>query len=132
MSNKNIGVYLCRCGGNISDVVDVEKVADKISGMDDVTLTNIQDYLCSSAGQGQIEDDIKAGKINRVVIGSCSPKLHLETFRAMAQKAGINPILLEIVNIREQCSWVHEDKEEATRKAEGLIIGAVLRMQRPG
>ncbi|RZB28681.1 MAG: heterodisulfide reductase subunit A2 [Candidatus Argoarchaeum ethanivorans] len=130
MSNKNIGVYLCRCGGNISDVVNVEEVVDKISGMSNVTLINIQDYLCSSAGQGQIEDDIKAGKINRVVIGSCSPKLHLETFRAMAQKAGINPILLEIVNIREQCSWVHEDREEATRKATGLITGAVLRMQR--
>jgi len=129
MSGKNIGVYLCRCGGNIGDVVDVEKIADEVSGMDGVTLTNVQDYLCSSAGQGQISDDITKGLIDRVVISSCSPKLHLETFRSMAQKAGINPLLLEITNIREQCSWVHEDRGEATRKAMGLVKGAILRMQ---
>ncbi|MEA1944477.1 MAG: 4Fe-4S binding protein [Euryarchaeota archaeon] len=129
MSGKNIGVYLCRCGGNIGDVVDVEKIADEVSGIAGVALTNVQDYLCSSAGQGRISDDITKGLIDRVVIGSCSPKLHLETFRAMAQKAGINPLLLEITNIREQCSWVHEDRDEATRKAMGLVKGAVFRMQ---
>ncbi|HIE31380.1 MAG TPA: 4Fe-4S dicluster domain-containing protein [Methanosarcinales archaeon] len=129
MSGEKIGVYLCRCGGNIGDVVDVGRIADEVSGMDGVAHASVQDYLCSSAGQGQIESDIVAGTIDRVVIGSCSPKLHLETFRAMAEKAGINPMLLEITNIREQCSWVHDDNEEATRKAMGLVRGAVSRMQ---
>ena len=69
----------------------VEAIADEVSGMDGVALTNVRDYLCSSAGQGQIESDIRKGLVDRVVIGSCSPKLHLETFRAMAQRAGINP-----------------------------------------
>lgn len=72
--------------------------------MGDVAHTNVQNYLCSSAGQSRIESNIKEGLIDRVVIGSCSPKLHLETFRAMAQKASINPMFLEITNIREQCS----------------------------
>lgn len=122
------GVYICRCGGNISDVVDVESIVDDVSGMNGVVLAEVQDYMCSSAGQGQIKNDIEEGKIDRVVIGSCSPKLHLETFRAMAKKAGTNPMLLEITNIREQCSWVHDDPDEATRKANGLIKGAVSRM----
>ncbi|KAF5411051.1 MAG: CoB--CoM heterodisulfide reductase iron-sulfur subunit A [Candidatus Methanogasteraceae archaeon] len=129
MTSEKIGVYLCRCGGNIGDVVDVEAIADEVSGINGVAHTNVQDYLCSSAGQSRIESDIKKGLIDRVVIGSCSPKLHLETFRAMAQKAGANPMFLEITNIREQCSWVHEDCEEATRKARGLVKGAISRMR---
>jgi len=96
-------VYLCRCGGNISDVVDLQSVAESLKG-ENVTV-NIQDYLCSSAGQEKIKSDIEKGKIDRVVIGSCSPKLHLETFRSMVKGAGINPNLLEITNIREQASW---------------------------
>ena len=122
------GVYLCRCGGNISDVVDVEGIVAEVSKMDGVVFADVQDYMCSSSGQGQIKTAIEEGEIDRVVIGSCSPKLHLETFRAMAEKAGANPMLLEITNIREQCSWVHDDANEATRKANGLIKGAVSRM----
>jgi heterodisulfide reductase subunit A len=127
--NGHVGVYLCRCGGNIGDVVDVESIADEVAAMPGVSVVNIQDYLCSSAGQGQIKQDITDGKVERVVIGSCSPKLHLETFRSMAKGAGINPLMLEITNVREQCSWVHADPAEATRKARGLITGAVKRMQ---
>lgn len=125
---KKIGVYLCRCGGNISDVVDLQSVADSLKG-ENVTV-NIQDYLCSSAGQDKIKSDIEKGKIDRAVIGSCSPKLHLETFRSMAKGAGINPNLLEITNIREQASWVHdkEEKESVNSKVKGLIKGAVARM----
>ncbi len=124
----NIGVYLCRCGGNIGDVVDVQSIADEVAALPGVSDVNIQDYLCSSAGQGQIKQDIEDGKVDRVAIGSCSPKLHLDTFRSMAAKAGINPLMLEITNVREQCSWVHPDEDEATRKARGLILGAVNRM----
>ena len=129
MSCEKIGVYLCRCGGNISDIVDVDDIADELSHIEGVEYTNVQDYLCSSAGQDQIKSDIEAGKVERVVIGSCSPKLHLETFRSMVEKAGINPMLLEITNIREQCSWVHQDREGATRKAMGLVKGAFSRMR---
>src|SRR5659263_487745 len=104
---SRIGVYLCRCGGNIGDVVDLQAVADKLKEDKNVTV-NIQDYLCSSVGQDKIKNDIEKGKIDRVVIGSCSPKLHLETFRGMAKTAGLNPNLLEITNILEQASWVHD------------------------
>lgn len=127
-----IGVYLCRCGGNISDIVDVETIKEKCKKEDKVRIVNVQDYLCSSAGQDRIKKDIEKGKINRVVLGSCSPKLHLETFRKMVKEEGLNPFLLEITNIREQCSWVHsdKDKEEATKKATGLIKGAIRRMEK--
>ena len=129
MSDDKIGVYLCRCGGNIADVVDLGTVVREVSGMDGVALVDVQDYLCSSAGQGKIREDIEAGDIGRVVIGACSPRLHLETFRSMVREAGVNPLLLEITNIREQCSWVHEDPVEATRKAVGLLRGVVSRME---
>ncbi|MBE0523146.1 MAG: CoB--CoM heterodisulfide reductase iron-sulfur subunit A family protein [Methanosarcinales archaeon] len=128
MSEK-IGVYLCRCGGNIGDVVDVQSIADEVVSLPAVTEVNIQDYLCSSAGQGHIKQDILDSKVDRVAIGSCSPKQHLETFRSMAASAGLNPLMLEITNLREQCSWVHPDEEDATRKAWGLILGAVNRMK---
>ncbi|RLG26695.1 disulfide reductase [Methanosarcinales archaeon] len=129
MSDDKIGVYLCRCGGNIGDVVDLGNVVSEVSGMESVAIVEVQDYLCSSAGQGKIREDIESGEIGRVVIGACSPKLHLETFRSMVREAGVNPLLLEITNIREQCSWVHEDPVEATRKAVGLVKGAVSRME---
>ncbi len=123
---KKIGVYLCRCGGNIGDVVDLQAVAESIK-QDKNVVVNIQDYLCSSAGQEKIKNDIEKGRVDRVVIGSCSPKLHLETFRSMVKKAGINPNLLEITNIREQASWVH-DKDGIDSKVRGLIKGAVARI----
>jgi heterodisulfide reductase subunit A len=127
--SPKIGVYLCRCGGNISDAVDLQAVADSLKESKDVVV-NIQDYLCSNAGQDKIKNDIEKGRVNRVVIGSCSPKLHLETFRSMAKKAGLNPNLLEITNIREQASWVHDkdSKESINSKVTGLMKGAAARM----
>lgn len=118
-----IGVYLCRCGGNISDIIDLKDVEDSVKGM--VEVVNTQDYLCSSAGQERIKRDIEKGRINRVVICACSPKLHLETFKNMARESGLNPSLLEIVNIREQASWVHLDRDEANRKVKALILGSI-------
>ncbi len=123
---KKTGVYLCRCGGNISDVVDLNAVADSLKENKDVVV-NIQDYLCSTAGQEKIKSDIEKGKVDRIVIGSCSPKLHLETFRSMVKNAGLNPNLLEITNIREQASWVH-DKVGIDSKVKGLVKGAVARI----
>lgn len=123
-----IGVYLCRCGGNISDVIDLEAVAENLKREN--VAVDIQDYLCSNAGQEKIKKDIEKGKVDRVVIGSCSPKLHLETFRSMVKNAGVNPNLLEVTNIREQASWVHdkEGKDVINSKIKGLIKGAVARM----
>ncbi|HLB71338.1 MAG TPA: FAD-dependent oxidoreductase [Candidatus Methanoperedens sp.] len=123
---KKIGVYLCRCGGNISDEVDLQAVADSLKENKDVTVI-IQDYLCSSQGQEKIKKDIEKGKVDRVVIGSCSPKMHLETFRGIARDTGLNQNLLEITNIREQASWVH-GKEGIDSKVKGLIKGAIARM----
>ncbi len=128
-ASPRIGVYLCRCGGNIGDVIDLQSVADSLKENKNVVV-NIQDYLCSSTGQEKIRNDIEKGKVDRVVIGSCSPKLHLETFRGMAKKAGLNPGLLEITNIREQASWVHDkdNPESVNSKVKSLIKGAVARM----
>lgn len=130
-AQKKIGVYLCKCGGNIGDVVDLQAISDKLKEDKNLSV-NIQDYLCSSVGQEKIKNDIEKGKVDRVVIGSCSPKLHLETFRGMAKKAGVNPNLLEITNIREQTSWVHdkESKDAVNSKARGLIKGAIARMEK--
>ncbi len=123
---KKVGVYMCRCGGNISDLIDLQAVADSLKDNKDVVV-NIQDYLCSTAGQEKIKSDIEKGKVDRIVIGSCSPKLHLETFRGMVKNAGLNPNLLEITNIREQASWVH-DKTGIDSKVKGLVKGAVARI----
>ena len=122
-----IGVYICHCGGNISDTVDVEKVKEAVSKLDNVKIVETVDYLCSTQGQSLIKSGIKDYGINRVVVASCSLYLHLGTFRRAVSEAGLNPYLLEMVNIREHCSWVHSDREKATVKAIDLIRGAVNR-----
>ena len=125
-----IGVYICHCGGNISDTVDVERVKEEISKLKDVKVVETVEYLCSTQGQNLIKNGVKDYGINRVVVASCSIYLHLETFRRAVSEAGLNPYLLEMVNIREHCSWVHNNIEEATRKAIDLIKGAVNRVRR--
>jgi heterodisulfide reductase subunit A len=122
-----IGVYICHCGGNISDTVDVEKVKEAISKVEGVGTVETVDYLCSTQGQDKIKSGIREYGVNRVVVASCSPQLHLETFRRAVSEAGLNQYLLEMANIREYCSWVHENSEEATAKAIDIIRGAVDR-----
>ncbi len=122
-----IGVYICHCGGNISDTVNVEKVKETISRLKGVKIVETVDYLCSTQGQNTIKSGIKEYGINRVVIASCSPQLHLETFRRAVSEAGLNLYLLEMANIREHCSWVHENIDEATTKAIDIIRGAINR-----
>lgn len=125
MSNGNngekevrIGVYVCWCGGNISDVVDVQKVVETIKKEDNVVVARHFMFMCSEAGQKMIENDIKTHNLNAVVVASCSPKLHELTFRNTVLRAGLNPYMYYHANIREQVSWAHgDDKEEATRKA---------------
>ena len=127
---RRIGVYVCHCGLNIAQTVDCKKVAETAAGLRDVVVSKNIGYACSEPGQQEIKDDILENGLNRVVVASCSPRLHEPTFRQMMQAAGLNPYLLEMANLREQCSWVHMDSpEEATRKAIDLVKMSVSRVR---
>ncbi|MFP5207086.1 MAG: CoB--CoM heterodisulfide reductase iron-sulfur subunit A family protein [Acidobacteriota bacterium] len=121
-----IGVYICRCGGNISDVVDVERVAETVRLIPGVTVAKVHTFACSDPGQHTISDDILQENLDRVVVASCSPFLHETTFRGAVARGGMNPYLYEHVNIREQASWAHRhDPAGATSKAIRMIAAAV-------
>ncbi|HUU64093.1 MAG TPA: CoB--CoM heterodisulfide reductase iron-sulfur subunit A family protein [Dehalococcoidia bacterium] len=123
------GVFICHCGTNIGGTVDVSKVLEAAKSMPMVTFIDDNTYTCSEPGQASIHDAIIENRLDRVVIGSCSPRMHENTFRKTVASAGINPYLLEIANIREHCSWVHgDDKEAATEKAIELIRMAVAKV----
>ena len=123
-----IGVYVCHCGGNISEVVDVKKVTAFADEQTDVVLIRDHEHVCSEAGQKLISDDIAEHNLDRVVIAACSPQFHERTFRNTLTKAGLNPYVLEIANIREQCSWPHFDFPElATEKAKDLTNIAIAK-----
>jgi heterodisulfide reductase subunit A-like polyferredoxin len=126
--SPRIGVYVCHCGLNIAKTVDCRKVAEDAAHLENVMVSKDIGYACSEPGQQQIKDDIVAEGLDRVVIASCSPRLHEPTFRQMLQSAGLNPYLLEMANLREQCSWVHmKDPEAATVKSTDLVRMAVSR-----
>ncbi|UCB59415.1 MAG: CoB--CoM heterodisulfide reductase iron-sulfur subunit A family protein [Thermoplasmatales archaeon] len=122
-----IGVYICQCGINISQTVDVEEVVKYASTLPSVEVARFYKYMCSDPGQELIKKDIKEMKLDRVVVASCSPRMHEPTFRAVLEDMGMNPYYFEMVNLREHCSWVHEDKDRATAKAKHLVEGAVAR-----
>jgi len=123
-----IGVYVCKCGLNIAATVDCEAVAAYAEGLDGVVVSRSSAYLCSEPGQQLIKNDIAEKGVNRVVIGSCTPRLHEPTFRKCLADAGLNPYLLDMANLREQCSWVHaDDPTAATAKARDLIRAGVAR-----
>ncbi len=123
-----IGVYICYCGSNIAGTVDVEKVAEFAQGLDSVVIARAYKYMCSEPGQNLIKEDIKQYGLNRVVVASCSPRMHEATFRRACQDAGLNQYLFQMANIREHCSWVHEDSGVATDKAKALVGAAVKRV----
>ncbi len=129
-SKVRTGVYVCRCGTNIAATVDVEAVADYADGLDGVVLAREYSYMCSDPGQDLIKQDIAALGLNRVVVASCSPLMHEPTFRRACAEAGLNPFYFQMANIREQCSWVIDDRDEATAKACGMIEAAVRRVRR--
>ena len=123
-----IGVWVCECGGNIGDVVDVQSVTDLLKS--EVAHVEQNSYLCSSPSVEKIKSTIKEQGLNRVVLACCTPNMHNETFKSNLKEVGLNPALLEIVNIREQCSWVHKgDHEGATEKALDLIKGGIERVR---
>ncbi|MDD7699306.1 MAG: CoB--CoM heterodisulfide reductase iron-sulfur subunit A family protein [Spirochaetia bacterium] len=124
---ERIGVFVCHCGTNIAGTVDVKKVAEELGKVDGVVFSTNYTYMCSSAGQQMIEEHIKNDKLTGVVLCSCSPRMHEKTFRACAQRAGLNAYKVEVANIREQCSWVLKNPEEATEKAIALGKAAIAK-----
>ena len=123
-----VGVYVCHCGLNIAGTVDCKTVSEYAKTLPNVVIARDHKYICSDSGQEQIKKDIKGLNLNRVIVASCSPRMHEPTFRNVLEETGLNPYLFEMVNIREQCSWVHLDQhEKATQKAEELVRMAVAR-----
>ncbi len=125
-----IGVYVCHCGLNIAQSVNCPQVAEKAAKAEGVILAKDIPYACSEPGQQQMKQDILDNRLDRVVIASCSPRLHEPTFKQMVQSVGLNPYMMEMANLREQCSWVHmNDFDNATRKAETLVDMAISRVR---
>ena len=118
---QRIGVFVCHCGTNIAATVDVKKVAETLGQEPGVVFSTEYQYMCSQSGQDMIKNAIHEHKLTGVVVCSCSPRMHEQTFRKTCASAGLNGYMVEIANIREQCSWIHKDKDEATEKA--VILG---------
>ena len=118
---QRIGVFVCWCGSNIAGTVDVQAVSDALAKEQGVVFSTNYQYMCSQAGQEMIKNAIKENNLTGIVVCSCSPRMHEATFRKTATSAGINPYMVEIANIREQCSWIHKDIKEGTEKA--IVLG---------
>ncbi len=130
MMKKRIGVYICHCGGNISDYVDVNTVKESVKDDASVAIAKNIMFACADSSQNEIVNDIKEQQLDAIVVASCSPKLHLHTFRNVAKRGGINEYNYVQVNIREQCSWAHSDKpKDATQKAIGLVKSGINRVR---
>jgi len=123
-----IGVFVCDCGLNIAGAVDCAAVAEHAATLDDVVCVVRNRYTCADPGQNEIKAAVKEHRLNRVVVASCTPRQHEPTFRQCVHEAGLNPYLMEMANLREQCSWVHPgDWDGATAKAKDLVASAVAR-----
>jgi heterodisulfide reductase subunit A len=126
--SPRIGFYICHCGTNIAGTVDVHAVANYIGKLPNVVLSREYKYMCSDPGQELIQQDIKEHSLNRIVVAACSPLLHEHTFRHATAAAGLNQFYFQMVSVRENVSWVHEDKRAATEKAKDLARAAVTRV----
>ena len=126
---QRIGVFICWCGSNIAATVDVEKVAEIMKSEPGVVYSASYQYMCSENGQQLIKQAIKEHNLTGIVVGSCSPRMHEATFRKTAEAAGLNPYMVEIANIREHCSWIHKDMDEATEKAVILVRTAIAKVK---
>lgn len=125
---QRIGVFVCHCGTNIAATVDIDRVVEAAAKEPGVVHAEDYQYMCSEAGQLKIREAIKEKQLTGIVVCSCSPRMHENTFRQAASRAGINPYMVEIANIREHCSWIHKDKEEATEKAVILARAAIAKV----
>jgi len=128
-SDRKVGVYICHCGGNISDHVDVNEVCEKARQIPGVVVARTNMFMCSDPGQELIMEDIKSGAVDRVVVASCAPSLHETTFRSALVRAGVSPYIYEHANIREQVSWVHHG-QPATQKAIRLVAAAAAKAEK--
>ena len=129
-SASNIGLFLCKCGKNIGGIVDIDELAKQYENHPNVKLVQVNNYTCSDPGQVEIETAIEEQGIEKIVVAACSPRLHGPTWKTLLRRMEINPSLVEVANIREQCSWVHlSDKEEATKKAKDLIDMAIAKAE---
>jgi heterodisulfide reductase subunit A2 len=128
MPTPRIGVYVCNCGTNIAKVVDCDEVCRFAADLPGVAVTRAYRYMCSNPGQEMITEDVGEHRLDRVVVAACSPRMHERTFRRAIAAAGLNPYFGEMANIREQCSWVHEDRAAATEKAKALTLAAIKRV----
>ena len=126
---QRIGVFICWCGSNIAATVDVVKVAEAMKSEPGVVYSANYQYMCSENGQQLIKQAIKEHNLTGIVVGSCSPRMHEATFRKTAEAAGLNPYMVEIANIREHCSWIHKDMDEATEKAIILVRTAIAKVK---
>jgi heterodisulfide reductase subunit A len=127
-SKVKTGVYVCHCGTNIAATVDVSQVAEFARSLDGVVLARDYTYMCSDPGQDLIKQDIAEHGLNRVVVASCSPLMHEPTFRRAFKEGGLNPFFFQMANIREHCSWVIDDRAQATIKAKSMVAAAVNRV----
>ena len=128
MDQTKIGVYICDCGVNISATVNVPQVVQYAQQLPFVVTARENKYMCSEPGQNMIKDDIRQLGLNRVVVASCTPRMHETTFQAAIAEAGLNPYYFAMANIREHCSWITPDSEQATAKAKRLVRSAVMRV----
>ncbi|MFX1393045.1 MAG: hydrogenase iron-sulfur subunit [Promethearchaeota archaeon] len=128
--DQNIGVFLCKCGKNIGGTVDIDQLAEEIEHIPGVKLVQVNTYTCSDPGQDEIEAALKEKGIEKIVVAACSPRLHGHTWKKILRRVGINPSLVEVANIREQCSWVHlSENKKATEKAKDLIEMAIAKAE---
>ena len=125
---QRIGVFVCHCGTNIAGTIDVKAVAEAVKHEQGVVFSTDYQYMCSQAGQNMIIDAVKENNLTGIVVCSCSPRMHEATFRKTAAAAGLNPYMVEIANIREQCSWVHKEMPVGTEKAIILAKAAVAKV----
>jgi heterodisulfide reductase subunit A len=128
MSQPRIGVYVCQCGINIASTVDVESVKDFAAALPNVVIAREGRYTCSEAEQVGIQEDIEEYSLDRVVVASCTPRMHEPTFQRLLVASGLNPYFFEMANIREHVSWVIDDPVAATEKAKRLVRSAVQRV----
>ncbi|GLI37920.1 CoB--CoM heterodisulfide reductase iron-sulfur subunit A family protein [Geobacter hydrogenophilus] len=127
---SRIGVFVCHCGENIARTVDVEKVAAEAARLPGVAYATDYKYMCSDPGQNLLKNAVAEHRLDGIVVAACSPRMHEKTFRNAAKSAGLNPFLCEMANIREHCSWVHEDRDEATAKASDIVAMMVARVKK--
>jgi heterodisulfide reductase subunit A len=128
LTKLKTGVYVCHCGTNIAATVDVAAVTQYARSLEGVVISRDYTYMCSDPGQDLIKKDIQEYGLNRVVVASCTPLMHETTFRRACAEAGLNPFFFQMANIREHCSWVVNDRQQATEKACALVAAAVRRV----